>query len=533
MSDLDRARQFFLDGLARQQGGDLAAAESAYRQALALAPDRPSILTNLVAVLIAGGRHQAAQGECARLLAVDPDNVAALNNAGICARQLGDDAAALAHFDRALALKPDYVEAHVNRGIALSALGRNEEALATYARALELAPDTPEALVNRGIVLQRLDRAGDALADLDRAVLLQPTSAEALNSRGNALRQLGRPGEALGDFERALRLRPEFPEALDNRGSALRELGRLADAIDSYDRAIRLTPDNPALLRNRGHALQDAGRPEEALESYDRALALAPDDAEALLVRASVLNRLGRREAALAAYDLARAAGADAAQIAFDLAAMGAAQMPGAPPRDYVSSLFDGYAERFDQHLTGTLKYRIPEVLAAAIGAHLPRFPQDIVDLGCGTGLVGPHLRAMARTLDGVDLSEKMVAKARARGVYDRLAVGDLVEFLHAHVNAYDVAVAADVFVYVGDLTGVFAGVRQAVRSGGLFGFSVESVEEGDYVLQPTRRYAHSRAYVETLAAAHGFVPLSLAPETVRSERGVEIDGIVAVLRAI
>ena len=64
------------------------------------------------------------------------------------------------------------------------------------------------------------------------------------------------------------------------------------------------------------------------------------------------------------------------------------------------------------------------------------------VDLGCGTGLMGPLLRPHTGCLCGVDLSQGMVQKARERGCYDELDVGELVEYLSA-ATATAVAAAA------------------------------------------------------------------------------------------
>src|SRR5256885_7102352 len=99
-------------------------------------------------------------------------------------------------------------------------------------------------------------------------------------------------------------------------------------------------------------------------------------------------------------------------------------------PPAAVAGLFDKYAENFDQHLQGKLEYRAPELLVDAIAATKPQKPLDILDLGCGTGLCGPLLRPMASTLCGVDLSPAMIEKCKARGVYDRLELCELVQAL-------------------------------------------------------------------------------------------------------
>ncbi len=73
-----------------------------------------------------------------------------------------------------------------------------------------------------------------------------------------------------------------------------------------------------------------------------------------------------------------------------------------------------------------------------------------------------------------------MIAKARAKNLYDRLAVADLLDFLAAEpAESADLAVAADVFVYVGDLDPVFAASARVLEPDGLFAFTAQSLGEG------------------------------------------------------
>lgn len=279
--------------------------------------------------------------------------------------------------------------------------------------------------------------------------------------------------------------------------------------------------------------------------------------------RAHLLDALGRRAEAIAAFTQARALGADAGQVDFALAALGEAAVPAAAPAAYVAALFDQYAEHFDAHLVGQLDYRTP----ALIGAALARTADvtapaaaaasstastssssstastsstsssssgsllDCVDLGCGTGLCGPVLRPLAASLAGVDLSAAMLAQARQRGCYDELACADIGSWLGGRADAFDLVVAADVLVYFGALEPLFAQVRQALRPGGRFCFSVELGGDGGFVLQASRRYAHGAAYIQSLAADHGFVIAEQASATLRKEGGAAIEGMLFVLR--
>jgi predicted TPR repeat methyltransferase len=106
-----------------------------------------------------------------------------------------------------------------------------------------------------------------------------------------------------------------------------------------------------------------------------------------------------------------------------------------------------------------------------------------------------------------------------------------LIEFLQTQPKKFDLAGAADVFVYIGDLSGVFHGVRRALRDGGLFGFSVEISEKQDFVLGGNLKYTHSDAYLRRLAKAHGSVVEKIESQVIRQDGGIDVVGYLAVLR--
>ena len=172
----------------------------------------------------------------------------------------------------------------------------------------------------------------------------------------------------------------------------------------------------------------------------------------------------------------------------------------------------------------------MPEQLVAlaldcAADAAEDRGPLDILDLGCGTGLVGAALANLAAcatrsnavgggsqvlplawSLSGVDLSQRMLDVARRRGGYAALHCADIEGWLAQAPRAhFDLVVAADVFIYLGELSTVFAAVARCLKSGGGFAFSVESCDGADWRLLSSGRYAQSDAYIDRLAAENGF----------------------------
>ncbi len=141
----------------------------------------------------------------------------------------------------------------------------------------------------------------------------------------------------------------------------------------------------------------------------------------------------------------------------YNLAALGELPPPPSTPYPYLLRLFDSYAPSFDQHLVDALNYVVPEKLYEAVRAASPEAAAlDVIDLGCGTGLVGQHFRKVAGRLTGIDISARMLQWAERRNVYDRLVLGDYVHYLSARQEPCDVVLAADVFIYAGDLVAVF-----------------------------------------------------------------------------
>jgi len=268
-----------------------------------------------------------------------------------------------------------------------------------------------------------------------------------------------------------------------------------------------------------------------AAEVFAQALELAPGWAPAWLALGEALEKLGDDKAAAAAYrEALEADRKDRLGAGPRLARLEGRAIAALPPA-YIARLFDDYAPRFERHLRESLDYRGPELILEALDAVAPsrRFALAL-DLGCGSGLAGRALRGRVDRLVGVDLSAAMIAQARAAGVYDELAVGDLGEFLGARTSGgADLIVAADTLVYLGDLRPVVAAVATALRRGGLFAFTVEAGEAA-FALGESLRFRHSDAHLRQAPAEAGLVVDLFAPASTRREAGVEAPGRIIVL---
>jgi predicted TPR repeat methyltransferase len=355
--------------------------------------------------------------------------------------------------------------------------------------------------------------------------------AKAFFLSGLAHYEAGRMEAADRDFSASLSLVPGRPSTLTNLGATRLQLGRADEALVLLQEALNQEPTNPETLGHAATALAELGRRGDALAMADRAVQADPQAAVVWTLRGTLLREAGRPSEAAASWREALRCGAPPELIHYYLAALGEEAPPSAPPRLYVQQLFDSYAEGFDRHLVQVLHYRAPERLVQGLKG---RIFDAVLDLGCGTGLCGPLLRPLARRLDGVDLSANMVAQARASGVYDSVEQDDAAHWLQAAPQRWDAIVAADVFIYVGALEGVFAGASQALRPGGVFCFSVEEVDDGQapqgYALRESLRYAHSMGYIRMLAEQHGFSITAHEREPLRQDQGKPVPGLFAWL---
>ncbi|MCO4318813.1 methyltransferase domain-containing protein [Phyllobacterium sp. 21LDTY02-6] len=279
----------------------------------------------------------------------------------------------------------------------------------------------------------------------------------------------------------------------------LAEAGDHVAAADLMRQALEIVPDWTAGLFRLAEMFEAAGDGDAAADIWREVLAQDPDD------------RFG---------------------AALKLAAAGHGEAPPTPPPAYVETLFDAYAPTFENMLLDRLEYRVPELLAASIEAAAPgRRYASVLDIGCGTGLMAPHLRPQAERLVGMDLSEAMLRQAAEKELYDELLKED-VNLFEMPADSVDLVVAADVFVYVGDLAASFATIAAILERGGLFAFSVERHDgSDDMLLQESLRYAHSEAHVRDLLGRYAMEPVSIATEPIRLDRGEYLQGLIVVAR--
>ncbi len=395
------------------------------------------------------------------------------------------------------------IQQTLQRAIAAHKDGRLAEAEADYLRILEEKPDDPNALNFLGMLRFHQGNQVEAERLLRRSVEVLPDNPHARVNLGNVL-MVGDDYEgAHREFLRATELAPDLSIAWYNLGVCLRKLQRLHEAAAYLYKALQLDPTNTNAYEPLARLHMTIGRVQEAIDLYHRWLEVDPDSS-------------------IARHMLAALTGQDT------------------PPRAddrYVKDVFNEFADTFDKTLA-MLEYRAPQILADALSERLgPGAQRDMLDAGCGTGLCGPLLRPSARRLVGVDLSPKMLDKARVRGVYDELCEQELCAFMRSRPAEFDVVVSADTLVYFGQLGEAVWAARTCLREGGILAFTLERLDGQPagtaFRLQHHGRYGHTEEYVRDVLAAAGFRDVRIGTDVLRYETGQKVHGhVVTAIRS-
>lgn len=413
----------------------------------------------------------------------------------------GDLAQAAAGLEQARAAAPRDVRICLaEAALARSTRDPNRE-IAALQRAVALTPRWPVAHVELSRALAREDRLDEAVLAANKAVELAPNDLRVLEVAVAVANQAGSAADAERHLRAANALRPDDAAIASALAFCLSTLKRFSEAEPFYRRALAADPRNPRTLANLGECLNELEKKNEAIACYERALRELPGNAT----------------------------------LEFHLALV-RGETPLTQPNEMTQVLFDEYSGRFDKHLAGELKYRVPKRVADIVRARHPDLRIDVLDLGCGTGLTGVYLGGVGGTLVGVDLSAGMIERARRHGIYSHLRQGDLREELReTAADSYDCVIANDVFIYVGDISEVIPSTFRVLRPGGALIFSCETAmdAEGEIVLRRSKRYAHSHAYIERLCRQAGFDPIRFEEIELRVENNVPIPGFIVVAERV
>lgn len=420
---------------------------------------------------------------------------------------------------------------HLHTAREQIAKGELKNAALTLNKAQKQIPNDPRVFMLAGLMAEKSGNAKGAFEALRRSVAMAPDWGPGLLELALLLARQNQFQEAVETAEKVAAIEPKNLQVLAGVIDIAHRAGHLEMAVRHLRRGLELVPGDVALRRLLARDLSNLAQYEQALEVWGALIDENPQDTEALMGRVQTHVAAGHPTHAVQdTVALLALAPGDSVYAYYNAVAHG--NTPAHQPLELNRSLFDGMAELYDQHVVRGLRYQLPKQIADKIIALYPDKKLNVLDLGCGTGLLGVCLGRLDGALIGVDISKGMIDQAARHNVYDRFHHTNLLDALEDTPAAlYQVIAALDVFIYTGDLQKAIPNAQRILVPGGQLMFSCEAASEDgrDLVLLPAGRYAHKRSHVEALCRAAGFDKVEVQDTVLRHENHEPVHGFVVV----
>lgn len=294
-------------------------------------------------------------------------------------------------------------------------------------------------------------------------------------------------------------------------------------------RTIEQSPSIPGLKTLLASSLRNQGKQDEAQHCFNEALQENHDDAHALYGLAMLAFARGDLGGAQAHVERAIQIKPEDAELHF-LQQVFVGETPAGQPPSMIRAIADEVAARYDAEQSAA-GYDAPSKIAGRIIAQYPNRNLNILDLGCGTGLLGKAVGRIGGHFAGVDLSQAMLEHADRRKSYARLHRVDIRDALAAtQADNYDVVVAADVLAAVGPCEDLLNGAFKVLKPGGTLYVAARSSHEpgASSTLEKDLGYSHGTNRFLVALREAGFVDPELDEVVLRTIAGKPVAGFIA-----
>lgn len=471
-----------------------------------------------------------------KILEKEPKDEVCLNQLSLIKYETGNIQRALELSNKLIQVNSRLADYYNNRGNINWRLGQFESAITDFDKAISIENNKAEFYVNRSNVYVTMSQFEDAISDIDKAINIDSRLAIAYAAKANIHSIKKEYENALVEIKKAIKLNERNAQFHFDCGAIEIELNKINKAITSYANACKLDNNFLQSYKELITLLFVKKRYHEAVEILKYVIKIDAENAEWLITLGDVYIKLNNTENARQAYLLAKYKSPSHPNVDFYLASYFGGVPPTKAPVEQLTLMFNAYADHFNSHLVNKLDYKAPIQLKEQFCRFNKKNKIKLaLDLGCGTGLIGQEFAGLYQSIDGVDISQKMLDVCADTGLYRKLYKEEISNFIADKNTLYDLVVCADVFVYIGDLFNIFELIYKLLDKQGWVSFSIEESndETKEYKLDNTKRFSHSTSYIKKLSNSVGFEIIEIKKEKIRNEKNSPVTGFNILLRKI
>ncbi len=489
-----------------------------------------------VITLLEQGDLIGANKLCQDLVSKNPTDAELVHLLGIILAKHGDLPKAIQCFKQAIAINPHDATYHNNISNAYKLILDADMAILHLNESLKLNPNRAESFNNLGSLYYLQGDITKAIVQFEKALRLNSKSIEAHYNLANCFVKQDMIKQAIDHYHMVLELNNNHTDAILNIAMSYLMLADYANSLPFLEIAASNNQNHADIQGHLAECYLNLGKSKLALAQYKKALNLSNDNPAWHHNLAVLYLRDGDSTNAKAHLQASLQLEPNNSTASHLLAALRQDGNTKSAPGEYVQMLFDQYAHYYDHHMNEVLAYSAPQKLREAINTQITSKTnqQYILDLGCGTGLCGIYFRDLARFLVGVDISSGMLQQANKLGAYDALCCCNIQDGIPGYGQEYfDIVLAADVFVYIGELEPVFATILSSLKKEGSLCFTIEELTNSteDYQLQETGRFSHSVKYIEELCNKFKLKRIISEQITPREQNNDPILGVIYLLK--
>ena len=475
-------------------------------------PENADALAQIGYIYIQQKKDKEAKEVFKKALSLNPQHPEALIGMAVLERKKEHDQKALE------ILKTAPLTGNVAYQLSLQYLQMKQEkqALEMIQKALSIQ-ESPAFLVQEGLCQAALNKEQEAEECYQKALKLDRFYAEAHLQLGHLYLKQKFPLQAIEEYKRAINENRDCIEAYHALGVVLYQEDQKEMALEYYRKALRICPTYIPTLYNLANILREQGVFDEAAGLYVHLLLLPYSPDISVELGACLLQMQDQKMARRFAKGWVKHFPKSKMAIHIDCLLHG---KKSAFEKEFAQTFFDAFADEYDEKMKQLSVRVIPEMMPL-IKTNKEKI---LLDLGCGTGGIGRELKGQFKKIVGVDISSKMIQKARQTKAYHQLKTQDILTFLKNATEKYDYILSADVFCYIQDLSDIFKEVRACLNQTGEFIFSIETAQK---TTQKNGRFLFSIQKIRALLRSEGFQIKTLKKCLLRKEGDTFAQGVI------